>query len=141
MPKAEEALASHLSAESASSLKAPALPSKPLRNTSALVGKAYLAAGQATACLHTMSILQEYQADVLKDVSESEEVSTDVVRELRQAADLSLRATKESAKTYGPYYGSPGGRRETSLVKFVRYEGEGEGFSSGRSTVSLWSVW
>jgi hypothetical protein len=101
MPKAEETLASHLSAESSSSLKAPALPTKPLRNTSALVGKAYSAAGQASACLHTMSILQAYQADLLKDMSESEEVSSDMVHELRQAADLSLRATKESAKMMG----------------------------------------
>ncbi len=40
----------------ASSLKAPSLPSKPLQTTSALVGKGYAAAGQAGACLHTMSV-------------------------------------------------------------------------------------
>jgi len=101
MPKAEETIASHLSPESASSFKTPALPTKPLRNTSALVGKAYSSAGQAAACLHTMSILQAYQADLLKDVSEGEEISSDVIRELRQAADLSLRVTKETAKSVG----------------------------------------
>ncbi len=37
------------------------LPTKPVRTTSALVGKAYSAAGQAAACLHTMSLLQAYQ--------------------------------------------------------------------------------
>lgn len=38
---------------------------------------------------------------LLKDVGEEEEVSTDVIRELRQAADLSLCATKETAKSIG----------------------------------------
>ncbi len=33
-------------------LKAPVLPTKPLRISSALVGKGYRAAGQAGACLH-----------------------------------------------------------------------------------------
>ncbi|KAI2664009.1 Transposon Ty3-G Gag-Pol polyprotein [Labeo rohita] len=47
MPRVEQTLASYLSPESASSLKAPVLPSKPLRVTSALVGKGYTAAGQA----------------------------------------------------------------------------------------------
>ncbi len=32
------------------------LPTYPVRTTSALVGKAYSAAGQAAACLHTMSL-------------------------------------------------------------------------------------
>ncbi|KAI2648903.1 ATP-dependent RNA helicase DBP9 [Labeo rohita] len=63
MPRVEQTLASYLSPGSASSLKAPALPTKPLRVTSALVGKGYTAAGQAGACLHTMSVLQAYQAD------------------------------------------------------------------------------
>lgn len=56
MPRAEETLA-NLSPDSALSFKAPALPSKPLRNTLALVGKAYFVAGQATtlcpSCRHT----------------------------------------------------------------------------------------
>ncbi|CAM4622583.1 unnamed protein product [Leuciscus chuanchicus] len=66
MPKVEETLASYLSPAKASSLKAPALPSKPVKVTSSLVHKAYAAAGQAAA-----------------------------------ATDLSLRATKETAKSIG----------------------------------------
>ncbi len=54
MPKVEETLASYLSPESSSSIKSPTLPNKPVRITSALVGKAYSAAGQAAACLHTV---------------------------------------------------------------------------------------
>ena len=101
MPPAEETLASHLSPESSSSLKAPTLPTKPLKATSMMVGKAYSAAGQAAACLHTMSILQAYQADLLRDMDDCEEVSADAIRELRRATDLSLRATKETAKSVG----------------------------------------
>ncbi len=101
MPKVEQTLASYLSPHVASSLKAPALPTKPLRTTSTLVGRGYLAAGQAGACLHTMSVLQAYQADLLKELDEREQVSSDDIAELRRTADLSLRATKETARAIG----------------------------------------
>ncbi len=55
MSPVEETLASYLSAGVTSTLKAPALPSKPLRETSRLNGRAYAAASQAGAALHTMS--------------------------------------------------------------------------------------
>ncbi|KAL0159107.1 hypothetical protein M9458_047183, partial [Cirrhinus mrigala] len=101
MPRVEQTLASYLSPESASSLKAPVLPSKPLRVTSALVGKGYTAAGQAGACLHTMSVLQAYQADLLKELDEGEEIKDSDISELRRTADLSLSATKETARAIG----------------------------------------
>ncbi len=101
MPNVEQTLASYLSPHVASSLKAPALPTKPLRTTSTLVGRGYLAAGQAGACLHTMSVLQAYQADLLKELDEREQVSSDDIAELRRTADLSLRATKETARAIG----------------------------------------
>ncbi|CAM4729294.1 unnamed protein product [Leuciscus chuanchicus] len=101
MPKVEETLASYLSPATASSLKAPALPSKPVKFTSSLVHKAYAAAGQAAACLHTMSIMQAYQAELLGDSEEGGGISADTVSELRRATDLSLRATKETAKSIG----------------------------------------
>ncbi|KAL0176577.1 hypothetical protein M9458_028907, partial [Cirrhinus mrigala] len=44
MPRVEQTLASSLSPGATSSLKAPTLPSKPLRTTAALVGKGYTAA-------------------------------------------------------------------------------------------------
>ncbi|KAL0159829.1 hypothetical protein M9458_043554, partial [Cirrhinus mrigala] len=44
-----------------------------------------------------MAVLQAYQADLLKELDESDEIS----RELRRAADLSLRATKETARAIG----------------------------------------
>ncbi|KAL0148327.1 hypothetical protein M9458_056389 [Cirrhinus mrigala] len=101
MPRVEQTLASYLSPEAASSLKALVLPSKPLRITSALVGKGYTAAGQAGACLHTMSVLQAYQADLLKELDEGEEIRDSDISELRRTADLSLRATKETARAIG----------------------------------------
>lgn len=53
----------YLYLEEASSLKAPTLHPKLCRTTSDLVGKAYMAVDQAGACLHTMSILQAFEAD------------------------------------------------------------------------------
>ncbi|XDV45554.1 hypothetical protein PO909_013639 [Leuciscus waleckii] len=101
MPKVEETLASYLSPATASSLKAPSLPSKPVKFTSALVHKSYAAAGQAAACLHTMSLMQAYQAELLGDLEEGGGIGPDTVAELRRATDLSLRATKETAKSIG----------------------------------------
>ncbi len=71
--------------------------SKPLRTTSAQVGKGYIAAVQAGTCLHTMSVLQAYQADLLKELDEGEKISSNIV-ELRKTAYLALRATKETAR-------------------------------------------
>lgn len=47
--------------------------------SSALVVKAYMAAGQADMCLHNMSILQAYQADLLRDLDDGEQVGPEVV--------------------------------------------------------------
>ncbi len=52
--------------------------SKPCRITSALVGKSYIAAGQA------MDRLQAYQAELLKELDESEGLSPEAVKELRR---------------------------------------------------------
>ncbi len=91
----------YLSPNAASSLKAPTLPTKPLRTSSALVGKGYAAAGQAGSCLHTMAVLQAYQADLLKELDEGEGFRAEDIGELCKAADLSLRATKETASAIG----------------------------------------
>ncbi len=47
MPRVEEVLASYLSPDVASSVKAPVLTTKPCQVTSSLVGRAYMAAGRA----------------------------------------------------------------------------------------------
>ncbi len=92
-------LTSYLSPESSSSIKSPILPNKPLRITSALVRKAFSAAGQAAACLHTMSLLQAYHAELLTDLDKGEGISPNTVCKLRRATDLSLRVAKEMAKS------------------------------------------
>ncbi len=101
MPWVEQTLTGYLSPGAASSLKAPVLPTKPLRVSSALVGKGYTAAGQAGACLHTMAVQQAYQADLLKELDEREQISLSDVGELRRTADLALRATKETTHAIG----------------------------------------
>lgn len=84
-------LASYLSPDVASSIKALVLPSKPMKTTLVLVGKGYTAAGQAGVCLHIMAVY-EYQADLLKE---------DSVSQLRRTTDLALRATKETTRMTG----------------------------------------
>lgn len=81
--------ASDLSLDTALFLKSPSLPTKPCRTTSALVGKV---AGQAKGRL------QAYQADLLKDLDESEGVGPDTIQELDQATNLSLQSNKKTAR-------------------------------------------
>ncbi len=84
MPAVEETLAAHLVPNSAPSWKSRLLlSSKPCRINSTLVGKSYMAAGQAAATLHSMGLLQAYQADVLKELDEGEGLTPEAVKELR----------------------------------------------------------
>ncbi len=41
------------------------------KNKSCLNGRAYAAAGQIVASLHTMAVLQAYQTDLLKDLDKA----------------------------------------------------------------------
>ncbi|KAL0176981.1 hypothetical protein M9458_029311, partial [Cirrhinus mrigala] len=88
----------YLSLGETSSLKAPSLPSEPLQRTSSLNGRAYVAAGQAVASLHTMAVLQAYQADLLKDLDKGQGLSSEEVAELDCTTDL---ATKQAATAMG----------------------------------------
>ncbi len=102
IPVVEDTLASHLSPSLAPSWKSrPLLPTKPCMTTSALIGKSYIAAGQAGMTLHTMAILQAYQADVLKEMDEGTGLTPEAVKELHRATDLALRATKHTARAVG----------------------------------------
>ncbi len=94
----EDTLAAYLSQNSTPSWKSrPLLPSKPCRTTLALIGKYYMAAGQAGVALHTMAILQVYQVEVLKEMDDGDGVTPEAVKELHRATDLALRATKHTA--------------------------------------------
>lgn len=48
-----------------------------------------------------MGLLQAYQADVLGDLNEDGGIGPDAIAELRRATDLSLQATKETARSIG----------------------------------------
>ncbi len=87
-------------------------PSKPCRTTSALAGRSYASAGQAASALHSMAVLQVYQAKLLSAVDESEPDPA-TLRELRSATDLALRATKTTAPAIG--------RSMASLVVLERH--------------------
>ncbi|KAL0150149.1 hypothetical protein M9458_054576 [Cirrhinus mrigala] len=54
-----------------------------------LPAKAYAASGQAASALHTMAILQVYQAKVLKDLHEGVP-DPELLQELRSATDYAL---------------------------------------------------
>ncbi len=56
---------------------------------------------RAVASLHTMAVLQAYQADLLKDLDNGQGLSPDEVAELRRTTDLALRATKQAATAMG----------------------------------------
>ncbi|MGL5564841.1 MAG: hypothetical protein ACRDC4_03840 [Plesiomonas sp.] len=63
--------------------------------------KSYMAAGQAASTLHSMAVFQAYQADLLKELDESQNFSPEAVKELQRATDLALRATKHTARAVG----------------------------------------
>ncbi len=48
-----------------------------------------------------MTVLQAYQADLLKDLDNGQGLSPDEVAELRRTTDLALRATKQAATAMG----------------------------------------
>ncbi len=113
MPQLDESVAVHLCPPTAIGWKAKAShPSKPCRTTSALAGRSYASAGQAASALHSMAVLQVYQAKLLSAVDESEPDPA-TLRELRSATDLALRATKTTAQAIG--------RSMASLVVLERH--------------------
>ncbi|KAL1270595.1 hypothetical protein QQF64_029611 [Cirrhinus molitorella] len=79
---------------------APKLPSRACKASSALVGKAYAASGQAASALHAMAVLQVYQAKVLSELHEGVP-KPELLQDLRSATDYALRATKVTAQALG----------------------------------------
>ncbi len=77
-----------------------AFQSRACKFSSALMAKAYGAAGQAASALHAMALLQVHQAKALKQLHEGD-ADPGVLQELRTATDLALRATKVTARALG----------------------------------------
>ncbi|CAM4549737.1 unnamed protein product [Leuciscus chuanchicus] len=72
-------------------------PSKPCRNTSALAGCAYSASDQSASALHTMEVLQVFQAKLLQAMDESCQ-DPESFKDLHSARNLALCATKSIAQ-------------------------------------------
>ncbi|KAL0161520.1 hypothetical protein M9458_045245, partial [Cirrhinus mrigala] len=101
LPPLDESVAAHLCPPTAIGWKAKAShPSKPCRTTSALAGRAYTSAGQAASALHSMAILQVFQAKLLAQ-SDKSALDPATLTELRSATDLALCATKATAQAIG----------------------------------------
>ncbi|KAL0176639.1 hypothetical protein M9458_028969, partial [Cirrhinus mrigala] len=113
LPPLDESVAAHLCPPTAIGWKTKAShPSKPCRMTSALAGRAYTSAGQAASALHSMAILQVFQAKLLAQ-SDRSALDPATLTELRSATDLALRATKATAQAIG--------RSMASLVVLERH--------------------
>ncbi len=100
LPPLDEFVATHLCLPMAIGWEERAShPSKLCRATSALAGHAYSAAGQAASVLHSMAVLQVFQAKMLA----SEEARPDAasLKDLRSTTNLDLRATRASAQAIG----------------------------------------
>ncbi|KAL0187568.1 hypothetical protein M9458_014667, partial [Cirrhinus mrigala] len=101
VPQVERAVAVHLCPQDAATWRgSPRLPSKACRLSSALTGRAYSGARQATTALHAMATLQVYQAKALKELHKGSPDQA-VLQELRAATDFALRATKVTARSLG----------------------------------------
>lgn len=97
----EEAVAVHLCPPTALGWKMRAShPLKPCRTTSVLASKAFAADGQGGSALHTMAVLQVYQATLLRKMDESGPDQT-IFKELCSTTDLALRTTKATAQAIG----------------------------------------
>ncbi|KAG1925027.1 hypothetical protein F2P79_025808 [Pimephales promelas] len=96
----EDSVAAHLCPPSARWRSSHTLPSKACRATSNFHARAYSAAGQAASALHSMSVLQVLQSDILCEMASSGR-QPPVLSDLRRATDLSLRATKAAAQALG----------------------------------------
>ncbi len=101
IPLVERSVAMQLCPNTAATWRGnPLLPSRACRYSSALTGSAYAACGEAASALHAMALLQVHQAKALRDLHEGGH-DPEVLKELRTATDLALRATKVTARSLG----------------------------------------
>ncbi|XDV18188.1 hypothetical protein PO909_023941 [Leuciscus waleckii] len=90
----------------------PHLPSKPCEFSSILTGKAYKDCGQAASSLHTMALLQVYQAKALMDMHKGSPDRA-LIGELRTATDpaaplpLGYRSSLQPVLSVEPATGRP----------------------------------
>ncbi len=75
------------------------------------MGKAFQAAGQAGAALHTMAVLQAYQADLLKDLSTGGSIDEEAFCGFVSLCD------QADGPCHRPFNGCHGFHRETSVAQ------------------------
>ncbi len=69
-----------------------------------------------------MSVLQVYQAELLKELDEGEEFKAEDISVLRRTADLALRANQGDHQCHWALHGNYGSSGEASLVDPLRHE-------------------
>ncbi len=112
LPPLDKSVAVHLCPSTAIGWKARASHlSKPCRATSALAGCAYSVAGQAASALHSMAVLQIFQAKML--ANEGAGLDSASHRDLRSTTEKALRATKATTQAIG--------RSMSSLIMLERH--------------------
>lgn len=89
IPPVEESVAAHLCPSSASLRRQCCHQSLAAR----IADKAYAASGEEISALHTMAVLQVFQAQLLKSLDWGE-----TFKDLRAAKDFTLKATKKTAQ-------------------------------------------
>ncbi len=130
MPPVEETLASYLSMGDTASLKVPFLPFKSLQDTSRLNGRAYAAAGQAVASLHTMAVLQALPGGSAERPGWWSGLVTWRGSWAAPHHGLGPPCHQAGCHCYGQVHGSYGGNRETSVGGLGWPREEREGLSS-----------
>ncbi len=100
-----------------------------------------MAAGQAAATLHSMGVLQAYQAELLKELDKGEGLTPEAVKEPRRATDLVLRATKPKAQTVGRSMADLVSVEMQPLAHSHRHKRKGQNFSLRRLHLKRWPVW
>lgn len=86
-PAVEEAVTAHLCPVAHGRKSTPSLPSKPCRTTAYIADKAYIAAGQTASAIHTMAVLQVFQAKMRQALDE-QGPDPEFFGKLRSAMDL-----------------------------------------------------
>ncbi len=87
-----------------------------------------------------MAVLQAYQANLLKELDVGEEIKSEDISELRRTDDLSLRATKETARAIRRSMAAMVAA-DPAKADPVRYERKGQSLPYGRPACAIWPVW
>lgn len=90
IPPVEEAIATHLCPSASLKVKSAVVhPNKPCCTTASITWKVYAVSGQAVSGLHSIAVLQVFQAKMLKHL-DKDGPDPEIFRELRSTTSLVL---------------------------------------------------